>query len=99
MVDSTPTGEHAFVRSADVISSETPTAVVALEIKSGDCYAFEGPSARIWELLEQPISASQMVSQLVGEFDIAEDVCRVEVDAHLARLETEGLVKAVDAGS
>jgi hypothetical protein len=91
--------ERAFVRSADVISSQTADTTVALYIESGDCYAFSGPSARIWELLEKPISPSQTVAALMREFTIAEDACRAEVQAYFAKLEREGLVKAVDSGS
>jgi hypothetical protein len=99
MVESAAAQERAFVRNSKVISSETPDAVIALYIQSGDCYAFEGPSARIWQLLEQPFSATQLVAQLVREFDVAEAACRAEVDAYLAKLKREGLVEAVAAGN
>lgn len=83
--------ERSFVRNPDAISSETPDNIVALDPGSGDCYAFSGPSARIWAMLETPVTATQIVDKLVAEFDITADACRSEVDAYLARLEAEGL--------
>ena len=88
---------RAYVRNSDVISSETPDAIVALHADSGDCYSFTGPSARIWTLLEQPITEDQTVATLVREFAIDEAACRAEVRAYLAKLEREDLAKAVDA--
>jgi len=99
MVEQSPLHEPIFQRRPDLIGSPTPEALVVLDVQSGDFYSFSGPSARIWELLEAPISASEAVARLISEFDIDEHSCRAEVEAHLARLESEGLVKAVDTGS
>lgn len=97
MVESAVAPERAYIRSPQVISSETSDETVALHIGSGDCYAFAGPSARIWALLDQPLGANALCDRLVREFDIAAETCLAEVSAYLAKLESEGLVRPADA--
>jgi hypothetical protein len=83
-------------RKGDVLFSATDKEILALDVVTGDCFAFAGPSARIWELLEQPISASEAAGRLIEEYAVDADACRSEVLAHIQKLHGEGLVEIVD---
>jgi uncharacterized lipoprotein len=79
-------------RQAEVLSTQTPDETLALDIVSGSCFAFDGPSARIWALIETPIEVRQLVRQLVEEYDIEESDCREQTMAYLKKLMAEGIV-------
>ena len=87
-----------MMRNPDVLHSRSGDVTVALYVESGDCFSFTGPSARIWELLETPISAREIAAQLVGEFAIDDDACLAETLAFLDDLRAEGLVRPAEAG-
>ena len=84
------------VRRRDgVLSSRIPGEMLAMDVDTGTCFAFGGPSARIWELLETAIRIGDLVDRLVGEYDIDATSCRDQTLAHLTRLRDEGVVAVV----
>jgi hypothetical protein len=93
-----PRPDEAFVRNSEVMHSRSGETVVALDMESGDCFSFEGPSRRIWELLETPMTPAELARQLTSEFEVEEDACLRESLAYLARLQAEGLVQRAEAG-
>jgi hypothetical protein len=48
--------------------------------------------ARIWELIETPQEVDAVCAQLLKEYDIAPDACRVEIDAFLNEMVKHGAV-------
>ena len=84
----------AVRRLPDVLHSRMDATVFALDVGSGNCFSFDGPSARLWDLLEQPISAADAARRLTGEYDVNERQCRDEVTAYFRRLRDEGLIVA-----
>lgn len=79
-------------RSPTILHSKVRDTVLALAMDTGDCFNFTGPSGRLWELLEQPVSASQAARLLTEEFDVDFESCRSEVTAFLGRLLDEDLI-------
>lgn len=84
-------------RPAGVFSTQTPDETLAVHPARGTCFAFNGPSARIWALLERPISVRRLVQQLVEEYEIEETDCLDQTLAYLHRLAGEGIVATSDA--
>jgi hypothetical protein len=78
-----------------VVSSKTPSEMLVLDINGDACFAFRGPSARIWELLETPICIGDLVDRLVEEYAVETVDCRNEVLAHLNKLRLEGILAVV----
>ncbi|MGZ8282187.1 MAG: PqqD family protein [Allosphingosinicella sp.] len=91
--------EPAYVRRPVVLHSTTSDGILALHIETGCCFAFDGPSARLWELLGEPITPALAAQRLVQEYRVDEEACRAQVSDHLSRLHSEGLVDIVDGGS
>ncbi len=77
-----------------VLHSRMDSTVFALHVGSGNCFSFDGPSARLWDLLEQPISAAEAARRLTREYEVDENACREEVKAFFRRLHDEGLIVA-----
>ena len=51
-------------------------------------------ATRVWDLLEAPHTAEQLVTILGQEFDAAEEILRAELTSLLKDLEAKGLVGA-----
>ena len=81
-------------RLPDVLHSRMDSTVFALHVGSGNRFSFDGPSARLWDLLEQPISAAEAARCLTREYAVVEGPCREEVTAYFRRLHDEGLIVA-----
>ena len=79
-------------RRPDVLHSRVDDGVYALDTASGACFAFRGPSARLWEMLEAPLSATSAAERLVREFEIDQERCTREVTEHFRKLHEEGLI-------
>lgn len=81
-------------RLPDILHSRMDATVFALHVGSGNCFSFDGPSARLWDLLEQPINAADAARRLTEEYAVDEESCREEVTAYFRRLRDEGLIAA-----
>ena len=92
-----PSEHEAFVRNPDVLHSRSGEVTVALFVESGDCFSFGGPSARIWELLETPVTPRELARQLVREYAIDEEACLAQALEYLGKLQAEGLVRHAGA--
>ena len=55
-------------------------------------HSLNDSAAAIWRLLAEPASVGQIVDQLLVDFDVAPEECRVDVEACLADLADLGLV-------
>jgi len=65
---------------------------VMLSVESGNYYNLGQIGGRIWELIEQPASIGDIVSQLISEYDIDPDTCLQQILPFLNHLHEEGLI-------
>lgn len=80
-------------RRAGLIEAEVDGEMVALHVDNGTCYGFNGTATRIWAMIEQPKTLSELRDALVGEYDVAPEVCEAELLDLLKELEADGLVE------
>jgi hypothetical protein len=85
-------------RKDEMISSQSGNEWLTMNSKKMVFFAFQGPSARIWELLATPISVRSVVGKLVEEYDINQATCLHETLAHLSKLLEEGVIGVVSPG-
>jgi hypothetical protein len=79
------------------IASETliiPIARATADLES--IFTLNAVASRIWELLERPTAASQLVTTIVQEFDVARADAARDVDEFLESLRTAGLIAPVE---
>ncbi|MEC0178121.1 lasso peptide biosynthesis PqqD family chaperone [Paenibacillus favisporus] len=66
---------------------------VMLSIETGKYYNLGQIGGRIWELIAAPISLTDLVGQLVEEYDIGPEACEQQVHPFLNKLAAEGLIQ------
>lgn len=72
--------------------------VVLLDIESGRYYEFDPVGSRIWKLLEDSPSMTQLRDALTAEFDVDDATCLDDLADFLGRLAELGLVGAAAEG-
>ncbi len=80
-------------RNPDVAEAELDGEVMALNADNGTCYGFNRTASRVWKILLQPASPSEVCGRLVAEYDIDEETCKRQVMDLLEVLRGEGLVE------
>ncbi|HEX4736592.1 MAG TPA: PqqD family peptide modification chaperone [Allosphingosinicella sp.] len=80
-------------RRAGLIEAEVDGELVALHVDNGTCYGFNATATRIWAMIEAPKRLSELRDALLGEFDVAPDVCEAQLLDLLKDLEGDGLVE------
>ena len=69
---------------------------VILDLDSGIYYGLEGIGQRIWELLDEPVSHTDLMLRLKDEYDVGEDILSKDVAQFLKQLLENELVEFDD---
>jgi hypothetical protein len=75
-----------ITRKESIVSSKLNAEVVMLDIEQGKYFGLDPVGARIWEIIENPVSAQSIIDALVAEYDVEEDVCRQDVEEFVAKM-------------
>jgi Coenzyme PQQ synthesis protein D (PqqD) len=86
------TGEWRVARQAGLIEAEVDGELLGLHVDNGACYGFNPTATRIWALIEQPRTLTELCGLLAEEFEIEPADARAEVLDLLQDLKREGLV-------
>lgn len=84
------------VSAQDQVSTNLEGQLVVLNLKSGTYYGLKAVGARIWELIQQPVSVSTVCAQIQDEYEVSPELCQKDVVSLLGTLEQSGLVEVVD---
>lgn len=82
-----------MVRSEEPVAVEVDRTVVMMSLAQGMYYGLEGPGPRIWALLEQPRSVTDLCAELAKEYQVSPDTCFTDVVGFLAEMRQAGLVR------
>jgi len=82
-----------IIRCEELLEADVNGEIVALHIDKGQCYGMNNVASRIWQLLAEPTSPEQICARLAEEYEVDPGTCRADVDALLAELKAEGLIK------
>lgn len=85
--------DERLARSRELVSTELDQETVLMSINAGAYYGLEGPARSIWEKLETPLTFTQLVDSLVGEYRVSSETCASDVQKFLAEMEREGLLR------
>ncbi len=80
-------------RSPSLVSANVNDDLVILSIDRGKYYGTQVVGKRVWALLEQPMSVSDINEQLLQQFDVDRQTCEREVRAFVEQMLAEGLVE------
>jgi len=85
--------QSVVVAGKDQVSSDLAGEAVILHVRSGKYYGLANVGARIWHLLQEPATVSDIRDVIMREYDVSPDRCEEDVLILLGQLAEEGLVE------
>ncbi|MEI6668922.1 MAG: PqqD family peptide modification chaperone [Acidobacteriota bacterium] len=85
-----------YVRDPEPISADLDQEVVMLSVDMGKYFHCNESAARIWKMLEHPVTPPCIDDQLQRLFDVPTDECRAESRAFLQLLLEKRLICKVE---
>ena len=85
------------VASKNQVWCELVGEAVILHLKSGIYFGLDPVGARIWDLIQQPMTVECLLEQLVNEYEVRVDRCESDLFALLQDLATNELI-VIEAG-
>jgi hypothetical protein len=82
-----------------VVSRRLDDQTVLVKLRTNRIFELNRTGARLWELLEEAPSESQIVTGLLAEFDVSQEQLEREVRALLDSLLEEGLIGSDSQGA
>lgn len=79
-------------RHPSLLASQVNDDVVLFSAERGMYYGTQAVGGRIWSLIQDEMSVSDICNQLLAEFSVERENCERDVLQFLEQLETEGLV-------
>ncbi|MEP6496269.1 MAG: PqqD family protein [bacterium] len=83
-------------RRDDIISAPIDDGYVMLDADAGKYLQFNPVAAHIWDLLEQPRTARDIVFALQSQFDVDAEQCVVDTCGTLEQLLALGVVRRLE---
>lgn len=87
--------DNIVSQATGLVAADMDGEKVMLNIEKSKYYGLDGIGSRIWELIEKPHTAREVVAALLKEYDVEEKTCQHDVLAYLSKLFAQGLV-AID---
>jgi hypothetical protein len=92
-----PIGANTVVaQTKELVSSDLDGETVLLSIETGKYYNMDPIGSRIWELIKDPMSVSDLIDILLGEFEVDPKQCEAEVLAFLNKLAEDNLIQILE---
>jgi len=91
------TNDSVVVVASRQISSDLAGASVILNLDSSIYYGLEAGSARVWNLLQQPHTMTEILDVLLAEYDVEPERARRDLCALLEKLLDTGLIEIKNA--
>jgi len=84
------------VQSREPVAVGMDETVVMMSLARGKYYGLDRIGTRIWELLAEPATESELCDRLVREFEVDAETCARDVHLFLTELAAEGLIRIAD---
>jgi hypothetical protein len=81
------------VAAGDLLVTEFGAELVVLNLRDGVYYGLENVGARIWTLLQEPVTVAAICDAIVSEYDVEPVCCAHDTRALLGELTARGLVE------
>ena len=82
-----------LVATKEQVSSDLGEDTVILNLKTGIYHGLDAVGARIWNLVQEPKTVSDILNTLLQEYDVEPDRCEREVGVLLQKLADAGLIE------
>ena len=77
----------------DMIAAESDGEIIVLDAERGDFLQLNKTAARIWALLEEPLTFGDLCARLADQFAVDAAACREDVLAFVGDLSRRGLIE------
>jgi hypothetical protein len=84
-----------YTRKNDAISSKLQEERVILDIEKGKYFSLNPVATLIWEILEQALTIESLCDQLIEEYDVESEKCKLETTAYIQEMVKLGLIREV----
>jgi len=84
-----------IVASSQQVSCPLGDESAILNLKNSVYYGMNAVGARVWNLLQQPRSVSDLRDVLLDEYEVEKELCERDLIALLQRMQGEGLIEVV----
>ena len=88
--------DSVIVRNSEPVTVEVDGTALMMSLLQGKYYGLDAIGTRIWELVEQPISARRLCDTLMEEFEVDRATCERDVLELIGELAAEKLVEVRD---
>jgi hypothetical protein len=88
--------ETRVVRNPALVHTELDGFTMMMSVEAGKYFSLNPTGSRVWQLVEQPIPAGEVVAVLTREFEVDPDRCRQETLGLLDRLLAADLIRVVE---
>jgi len=78
--------------------SQLDDSFLAIDAQRGYCYSLNATAAKIWEMIDQPISLAAICDRLQQEYDVDKETCLRETIALATTLQASGLLQVRNDG-
>lgn len=86
-----------ITKRVDLLETELENETVIMHVKSGQYLDLKDVTSDIWRRLAQPTRISDLLDELVSEYDVEASICETEVLAFMAQLVDADLVEVTTA--
>ena len=83
----------------ELVSSDLDGETVMMSVKNGKYYGMDAIGSRIWALIKQPRSVSELCDILLKEFNVDRERCEKDVLIFLNKLAEDNLIRIVHASA
>lgn len=93
MQATTNEGSEMISISPSVTYTQIDDGIVVLNIENGQYYGLNSTASYIYELLDkEPRTMEGLISDMVKEYDVAEDILRKDISAVIDTMKERGIV-------
>jgi hypothetical protein len=90
------TRDTLIAQAKEQVSSDLQGEVAILNLKNSVYYGVDAVGPRIWELLREPKTVSEVLDTLLQEYEVERERCEEDLLVFLEKLSKEGLIEICD---
>lgn len=88
-------GDTRLVAASSATAAEVDGELVLLDVEQGVYYGLNPVGARLWELMQDPISVQALVDKIAEEYSVNRSRCHSDIVNIVQDLLHHGLVRAL----
>lgn len=85
--------EQTVAKTDNFVESSVDGEAILMHLDEGNFSSLKSTGLRIWTLLEEPRTVSEICDELLEEFEVERSVCEAQTVEFLAGLRERGLVE------